>query len=170
MKNPIAIASRNALAIAAIAVLSACAQSPTAVTATAPMAKPAIAAQTYGAAMPADPTPLALSTAMQSVDSLIGKPAKFSGRVGRVCQMKGCWMMLTDGDASVRVKFGNDAFFIPKDSKGEAVVFGTLELITMSAAHAKHMAQDAGETPAEADKAPTKEYRVMATSVLLAGN
>lgn len=170
MNTRIAIASRNALAVAAIAFLSACAQSPTAITAAPAMAKPASAAQTYGAAMPADPTPLALSTAMQTVDNFIGKPAKFSGHVGRVCQMKGCWMMLTDGDASVRVKFGNDAFFIPKDSKGDAVVFGTLELITMNAAHAKHMAQDAGETPAEAAKAPTKEYRVMATSVVLAGN
>jgi len=151
-----------------VLLLSACAQNKN--TASASPASAVTAGQTYGAAMPASPKPQPLSTAMKTVDDYIGKPAKFTGRVGRVCQKKGCWMMLTDGDASVRVKFGNDAFFIPKDATGDALVFGALELITMSAAHAKHMAEDAG-TPANAAAATaTKEYRVMATSVVLAGN
>ena len=124
------------------------------------------ARQNYGANMPASPKPVALSTAMKTVDNFIGKPSKLSGRVGLVCQQKGCWMMLTDGDSSVRVKFGNDAFFIPKDASGEAHVFGQLELYEMSTAHAKHMAEDAGAAPSNV-KAPTKEYRVMATSVVI---
>ena len=122
--------------------------------------------QTYGEKMPASPTPIALSAAMKTVDDFIGKPSKLSGRVGLVCQQKGCWMMLTDGDASVRVKFGNDAFFIPKDASGKAHVFGQLELYEMSVAHAKHMAEDAG-TDSSSVKAPAKEYRVMATSVVI---
>ena len=140
--------------------LNACAQNKS--TMSAAPASDQAAGQTYGAAMPTSPKPQSLSTAMKSVDDFIGKPAKFTGRVGRV--------MLTDGEASVRVKFGNDAFFIPKDATGDALVFGTLELIKMNAAHAKHMAEDAGETPENAAKAPLKEYRVMATSVVLAGN
>ncbi len=160
---------RFAIALASsLLLLNACAQNKS--TMSAAPASDQAAGQTYGAAMPTSPKPQSLSTAMKSVDDFIGKPAKFTGRVGRVCQMKGCWMMLTDGEASVRVKFGNDAFFIPKDATGDALVFGTLELIKMNAAHAKHMAEDAGETPENAAKAPLKEYRVMATSVVLAGN
>jgi hypothetical protein len=121
--------------------------------------------QTYGASMPASPEPVALSIAMKTVADFIGKPSKLSGRVGLVCQQKGCWMMLTDGDASVRVKFGNDAFFIPKDASGAAQVFGQLEEIKMSAAHAKHMAEDAGQESSNVQA--SKEYRVMATSVVI---
>ena len=123
------------------------------------------AGQTYGASMPPSPQPVALSTAMKTVGDFIGKPSKLSGRVGLVCQQKGCWMMLTDGDASVRVKFGNDAFFIPKDASGAAQVFGQLEEFTMSAAHAKHMAEDAGQESSNVQA--SKEYRVMATSVVI---
>ncbi len=127
--------------------------------------------QTYGAPMPAEPAALALSVAMQQLDTKHDAPAKLSGRVGAVCQVKGCWMMLTDGDAAVRVKFGNDAFFIPKDAQGEAVVYGVLEEVKMSAAEAKHLADDAaaaGVTQAVMPATmPAKEYRVMATSVLL---
>ena len=164
-----------AIALAGIALLSACAQntnpmSETSKSATEPAKKAEMTGQTYGEAMPANPKPLALSTAMKTVDNFIGKPAKFSGRVGLICQAKGCWMMLTDGSASVRVKFGDDAFFIPKDAKGEALVYGKLELIPMNAAHAKHMAEDAGAAAANMPTGPTKEYRVMATSVVLAGN
>lgn len=124
------------------------------------------AGQTYGASMPTSPKTVALSTAMKTVGDFIAKPSKLSGRVGLVCQQKGCWMMLSDGDASVRVKFGNDAFFIPKDASGAAVVFGQLEEFKMSTAYAKHMAADAGQDPSNV-KAPAKEYRVMATSVVI---
>ena len=161
-----------AIALAGIALLCACAQTtnPTPESAAESAKKVETNGQTYGEAMPASPKPLALSTAMKTVDDFIGKPAKFSGRVGLICQKKGCWMMLTDGSASVRVKFGDDAFFIPKDTKGEALVFGKLELIVMNLAHAKHMAQDAGTASENVPTAPTKEYRVIATSVLLASN
>ncbi len=160
---------RFAVAFASsLLILSACAQNDAVKAASA--AQLTAVGQTYGAAMPASPQPQPLSNAMKKVDDFIGKPAKFSGRVGRVCQAKGCWMMLTDGAASVRVKFGDEAFFIPKDASGDAVVFGTLELITVNPAHAKHMAQDAGDASANTASAPTKEYRVMATSVVLAAN
>ena len=168
MPTRFAIALCTGLTLSGLALMSGCAQNTSVMPESATKAE--TAGKTYGEAMPANPKPLALSTAMKTVDDFIGKPVKLSGRVGLVCQAKGCWMMLTDNDSSVRVKFGNDAFFIPKDSKGEAVVFGKLELIVMNPAHAKHMAEDAGVAPASAAAAPTKEYRVMATSVVLAGS
>jgi Domain of unknown function (DUF4920) len=119
----------------------------------------------FGIAMPAgDATPLAV--ALQNVAANDGKPMKISGRIGEVCQAKGCWLMLTDDDSAVRVKFGDHAFFIPKDSKGEAIVFGNLETVEMSEAQAKHMAEDAGADPSTVSGAQ-KEYRITATSLTI---
>jgi ABC-type Fe3+-hydroxamate transport system substrate-binding protein len=117
----------------------------------------------FGKTMPeGEATPLAV--AMQNADANVGKAMKISGRIGSVCQAKGCWLMLTDDDAAVRVKFGDHAFFIPKDSKGEAVAYGNLETVEMSEAQAKHMAEDAGADPSKVTGAQ-KEYRFIANSL-----
>jgi hypothetical protein len=117
----------------------------------------------YGEKMPEAPAALALAKALLDPAAL-GKPVKLSGRIGQVCQQAGCWMMLTDGDAAVRVKFGEHAFVIPKDSKGEALVFGTLEKTEMTLAQTKHMAEDAGQDPAQLTQGSV-EFRVVASSV-----
>ena len=118
----------------------------------------------YGAIMPAMPAATPLTVALRQFSPGVAQPQKLSGRVGQVCQAEGCWMMLTDGDAAVRVKFAEHTFVIPKDAQGEAVAFGTLEQIEMSAAHAQHMAEDAGKSGAKITT-PQKEYRMLATSV-----
>lgn len=144
----------------------ACSHQPSA---TAPLAATTVApgVTEYGAKMPATPTATPLAVALSQFSPSAAQPQKLSGRIGQVCQAKGCWMMLTDGDAAVRVKFAEHAFAIPKDSQGEAVAFGKLEQIEMSTAQAQHMAEDAGESSAKIS-APQKEYRMMATSVQIA--
>lgn len=116
----------------------------------------------YGEKMPLDPQPMALSKALAAAD--LSKELKLSGRIGQVCQSAGCWMMLTDGDAAVRVKFGDHAFVIPKDTQGEAVVYGSLAKKELSLEESKHMAEDEGKDPASVTT-PSVEYRMVATSV-----
>jgi hypothetical protein len=119
----------------------------------------------YGAEMPAgDAT--AIGTVLADVDQYAGKPQKFSGRVTKVCQKKGCWMVLADGEQSARVMFGEDDFFIPKDSSGNAIVFGTLTAKTLSEGMAKHLAKDEGKDPAGV-KGDVQEVQITATSVML---
>ncbi len=119
----------------------------------------------YGEQMPAgDPT--AIGQVLADVDRYAGKPQKFSGRVTKVCQKKGCWMVIADGEHSARVMFGEDDFFIPKDSSGNAVVYGTLTARTISAGMAKHLAKDEGKDPAEV-KDDVQEVQISATSVML---
>jgi Domain of unknown function (DUF4920) len=50
-----------------------------------------------------------------------GKAVRLDGRVERVCQNKGCWLTLADGDKSVHVTFEGYSFFVPKDSSGSRV-------------------------------------------------
>lgn len=119
----------------------------------------------YGAQMPAGEA-TAIGTVLANADQYAGKPQKFSGRVTKVCQKKGCWMVMADGEKSARVMFGEDDFFIPTDTSGEAVVFGTLTAKTMSESMAKHLAKDSGQDP---DKVvgEVQEVQITATSVML---
>ncbi len=120
----------------------------------------------YGAAMPADPAAVTVADAAPQFAGMVGQNVKMSGRIGSVCQAKGCWMMLTDGEQAIRVKFGSDSFFIPKDSSGNAIAFGKLEAIKMPLAEAKHMAKDAGIDPDTVTEA-AQEYQLVATSVVI---
>jgi hypothetical protein len=118
----------------------------------------------YGKPMPLDPPAQAVASVSANFASLAGSDIKLSGRVSKVCQKKGCWMMLSDGDQALRVIFGSHDFFIPKDTIGNAVAYGRLEKIEMPLADAKHMAEDAGLDPDTVTK-PEVEYRLVATSV-----
>jgi len=124
------------------------------------------AQKSYGSAMPALPATQSVADAAPQFAAIVGQSVKMSGRIGKVCQKKGCWMMLTEGEQAVRVKFGSHAFFIPKDSSGNAVAFGVLEAIKMPLAEAKHMAEDAGIDPDTITEA-AEEYRLVATSLVI---
>ncbi|MCU0755891.1 MAG: DUF4920 domain-containing protein [Xanthomonadales bacterium] len=117
-------------------------------------------------AMPEAPAPVNIAAALKEPADLLGKPARFEGRIGKVCQTKGCWMTLTDGDASARVFFGKHDFFLPKDTAGEAIVYGKLEAKTVEEKMAKHLAEDAGQDPAQVS-GEQKEWRIVASSVLV---
>lgn len=126
---------------------------------------PASSIATYGAPMPeGDATPI--GTVLAKPEDYAGKTQKFSGRVTKVCQKKGCWMVLADGEQSARVMFGKDDFFIPTDSSGNAVVHGTLTMKVMSEGEARHMAEDGGQDPAKVT-GPEIEVQITATSVML---
>lgn len=51
-----------------------------------------------------------------------GDTVRIEGKAEAVCKMKGCWVTVREGDASVHVTFEDYSFFIPKDSAGKQVV------------------------------------------------
>ncbi len=91
---------------------------------------------TFGEAIPAVAT-TPLGIALAETPPAAGKRL-ISGRIGKVCQNKGCWMTLHDGDAMVRVETGY-RFAIPADAKGDAVVLGTLKRSTLDEDAAAHL-------------------------------
>jgi hypothetical protein len=96
-------------------------------------------------------------------------PVKVTGTVGKVCQKKGCWMVITDGDVTARVLVADHAFAIPMDGEGKAaIVEGTLEVKEMTEANVAHLKQD-GDTTLEGDAA-RQEYLLKATAVELSAN
>jgi hypothetical protein len=96
-------------------------------------------------------------------------PVKVTGTVGKVCQQKGCWMVLKDGDKTARVLVKDHAFAIPMDGEGKAaVVEGTLEVKDLTEANVAHLKKD-GDSSLEGDQA-RQEFFLQATAVELTAN
>lgn len=81
-------------------------------------------------------------------------PAKFGdktvavdGVIVRSCKKEGCWMEMADkeGGKSVRVTFGDHAFFIPLNAAGMKVkAQGVFKTKTLSKEHVDHLINDDG--------------------------
>lgn len=121
----------------------------------------------FGAAFAlADTQPLSTVLASGTVPS---EAVKVSGTVEAVCQKKGCWMVIKDGDAQARVLIKDHAFALPMDGKGKsATVEGTLESKELSEANVAHLKSDGDDTLT--GDGPRKEYFLHATAVELVAN
>jgi len=98
----------------------------------------------YGAAVSAS-TPLTLVQLLDDSALHDGQTVVVQGEVVEVCQSKGCWMVLADGDRTVRIKFLDYAYFVPKDLAGSTIVAEgvfSVQLVPMD--EAKHYLEDAG--------------------------
>jgi hypothetical protein len=107
-------------------------------------------------------------------DSYVGTTFQVKGKITEVCQMMGCWIMLTDGKGAmmrIQMKEGEVAF--PKDAAGRsAVAEGTLAKYELSKeaaiAAAKHEAADAGRPfHPESVKGPRVVYQIEGTGAVL---
>ena len=63
--------------------------------------------------------PVSLQEAIQEPARYRNQKVLLEGKISDVCQMKGCWLMLSDGERAIRIKFENYSFFVPKDSRGK---------------------------------------------------
>ena len=107
----------------------------------------------YGVPLPSGQQPVALAAALQGPK--LEQDVLISGKVGRVCQKQGCWMMLIDGETTVRVMTGH-RFFLPADASGDALVYGRLLEREVDRKTAKHFARESGGDAVEAGP----EYRI----------
>lgn len=114
------------------------------------------------------PTPLAKAVEQHKDGATVLVTAKAES----VCQSKGCWVMLTDGDLkNVRVKMKDYSFFVPKDLTGKTLVIeGVLSMTTTSEKDAKHYAKDAGASKEDIAriKGDTKSWGLLASSIRVA--
>jgi hypothetical protein len=121
------------------------------------------APRTFGAEMPAGAA-VPIAAAIDAYTSDVAEPAKYSGRVAKVCRQKGCWMELESDGRSARVTMLDYGFFLPTDAQGRAEVFGTLSQVELDEETAQHFAEDAGIAVTEVQR---REYRLLAHSVTL---
>ncbi len=97
-------------------------------------------------------------------DKLSGQTVAVKGKIESVCQKKGCWMMLKDGDQSVRITSKGYKFFVPKTAPGQlATVEGELAVKTLDVKTAQHYEEERVMGKKEAPKkvtAPQKEISI----------
>ncbi len=120
----------------------------------------------YGAELPELVEPISVGDALDVVARDGEQTLAIQGRITQVCQKKGCWLMLTEGDRALRVFTEDHSYFLPVDTQGEALALGRISEHTNSEAFARHLAEDAGEEAASIDGEQV-EYRFDATSILL---
>jgi len=96
-------------------------------------------------------TPTRLADLVASPERYEGTPVLVQGRVSDVCQRRGCWTVIRDGEAQLRVRFENYGFFLPRDASGrEAWVEGVVRVETLSEQEARHYAEESGR-PSESE-------------------
>ena len=124
--------------------------------------------QTFGAPARLEGKLLSLLEAIQSSNR--GESIRVQAQVSSVCQVKGCWIVLTDGERTVRVTFKDYGFFVPKDISGRTVIVeGVISEKILSQELARHYAEDAGKSQEEIEKivGDQKEYTMIAETVLV---
>ena len=96
---------------------------------------------------------------MKNIDSL---DIKLTGKIIEVCQKKGCWMVMNIGEGkSMRVKFKDYSFFVPKDASGKTIIIeGKAFSETTSVATLQHYAEDAGKSKEEISKITVPETEI----------
>ncbi len=86
---------------------------------------------------------VALADIVAAPEQWAGKVVRVEGTIGKVCEKKGCWMDLRQGETTVRIPMAGHSFFLPQDVIGhEAVVQGTVRLV-----------EEEGEGDAEGEEA-----------------
>ncbi|MEP7145846.1 MAG: DUF4920 domain-containing protein [bacterium] len=89
------------------------------------------------------------------------------GNVSEVCQEMGCWMIMSEGSNTVRIKTMHE-FFLPKDIAGrKAVVIGKFKVTEITEEMARHYNEES-KNPAiktENIKGPQKVYEMEAMGI-----
>src|SRR5215203_2221435 len=97
---------------------------------------------------------LAKGTKKVDLDKVLKSPGKFAGKtvavegvIVRSCKMEGCWMEMAgkEGGKSVRVTFGDHAFFIPLNAAGMKVeAQGTFKTKMLTKEDVDHLINEDG--------------------------
>lgn len=103
---------------------------------------------------------------MKSAGQNNGKMVVVRGNVSEVCQAMGCWMTMSDGTNTVRVKTLHE-FFLPKDVAGRgAVVAGTFNITEISEDDARHYNEESNNPKKpEEISGPQKAFEIEAVGI-----
>lgn len=102
---------------------------------------------TRGEAFSKEAQRVSLKTILDAPEKYAGQTVAVEGVVVRSCKKEGCWMELgtKEGKKSVRVTFGDHAFFIPLNAAGMNVkAEGTFQTKVLSKDHVDHLINDDG--------------------------
>jgi hypothetical protein len=102
---------------------------------------------TRGTALAKDTKKVSLEKALADPEKYAGKAVAVEGVIVRSCKKEGCWMEMAakEGGKSVRVTFGDHAFYIPLNSAGMNVkAQGVFKTKVLTKEHVDHLINDDG--------------------------
>lgn len=109
-----------------------------------------------------------LADVVQSPERFSAAPVLVRGRLSDVCQRRGCWTVVRQGDVQVRVRFKDYGFFLPTDSTGsEAYIEGVVKVVTLSEKDARHYESESRNGAPESVTGPVREVEFTASGVRL---
>jgi hypothetical protein len=111
--------------------------------------------------------PVSLASLLDESEANAGGTFVVDAAVESVCPKKGCWMMLADGDRTMRVTFKDYGFFVPMDIAGRTVrIAGVFDVQEVPVDEARHYLEDAGRhEEAAAITEPQRSFVFEATGV-----
>lgn len=95
-------------------------------------------------------TPKVKTTALSEIVSKpeLGATVRVQGSIQKVCDARGCWLEIEDGEAKVHVAFADYAFFLPKDSaRMQCTLEGKVKADLPDPSNVTHLSSD-GASPA----------------------
>lgn len=105
------------------------------------------AEEKFGKLTLADSSARPLKSVMSEYKEGASTPVLVKGTVKKVCEKKGCWMVLEDQGESVRIFFKDYSFFVTQKIKDKsALAEGVLLKKVRTEKEQKHLAEDAGES------------------------
>ena len=72
-------------------------------------------AQTFGGKVTME-NAVTIADIYASPEKYEGKEIRIDGEIKQVCQHKGCWIKMSDGEKELIVRFKDYGFFVPKDA------------------------------------------------------
>ena len=108
-----------------------------------------LAAETYGDGVSLE-TSTPITELMAAAADFEGQTVRVEGEVNAVCERQGCWLLLRDAGAEVRVKVEDGVIVFPLEAVGQrAIAQGEVMVKSMKRAAwvswQKHLADEAGK-------------------------
>jgi len=97
------------------------------------------------------------------------KTVRVEGRVADVCQKAGCWMVIAEGDKTMRVRMKDHGFAVAKDGAGsQCQIEGVITAKPMDPEEAAHFASESANKevmPENNIEAGAMTYEIVASAV-----
>jgi hypothetical protein len=133
-----------------------------------PETQPADNWVSYGAEIGSQSTPIPAKDLLADPSSFEGKTILVEGRIADVCQKMGCWMVIAEGDKSMRVLTRAHKFYVAKDSTGQTCrIEGTISSKKIDPATVAHFEGESANVDAMPEHKSTtgQVYEFNATGI-----
>lgn len=108
------------------------------------------------------------ATFLADAGAHVGKVVRIEGRVADVCQKAGCWMVVAEGDKTLRVRMKDHAFSVAKDGAGcTASIEGAVLEVAVDPKTVEHYASEAKDPSVIPEKAGGRIFEIEATGVAM---